>query len=53
MLEFMAFQSNIYSVHEYGVNLDTESKEIEKFIGCYFRMGLVQCLINAPIGKKI
>ena len=41
MLQDIAEQTNIYSMQKYGKNVNLISKEVDKFIGVYFRMGLV------------
>ena len=42
MLEDTAFQTNMYTMQETGVEMKTTKKEIETFIGLYLRMGVVK-----------
>lgn len=42
MLQDIAGQTNIYSMQRNGTNVNLTGKELEKFIGVYFRMGLVR-----------
>lgn len=42
MLENVTMQTNIYAVKKNGREIDSNKKEIEKFIGVYLRMGLMK-----------
>ncbi|XP_028396032.1 piggyBac transposable element-derived protein 2-like [Dendronephthya gigantea] len=42
MLEYLAEESNNYAHQKAGITLQTNSSEIETFIGLYFHMGLVK-----------
>ncbi|XP_028394533.1 piggyBac transposable element-derived protein 3-like [Dendronephthya gigantea] len=42
MLQNMCEQTNVYSVEKSGISIETSVDELEKIIGMYFLMGLVQ-----------
>lgn len=44
MLEQMPFETNCYSIQRYceSSGMHCDAKELEKFIGCYFRTSFVQ-----------
>ena len=42
MIQELAYQTNLYSTQNTGSSIDITEKDIEKFMGVYFRMGLVK-----------
>ena len=44
MLQAIAFQTNRYSLQRFGedMRIPCTAEEVEKFIGCYFRIGLAK-----------
>ena len=42
LLDMVKEQTNLYSAQSTGSSINVTAKDIEKFIGAYFRMGLVR-----------